>query len=826
MPGAPPAHAGPPPVPGARPGPADPGRSDPDARTWREGGQGPAPFTPPRPAGPPPTPGTRPGAGARHAPADPPTSGTPDGSGFLTWLRAPRPDAAPGVWRLGHRPRPADDPDAAPGRSPYFGALVSLLACLLVWSLFRNGYIPYWRVPLELVTPHDWWTPRFGPAPTAAGVALDLYRLLFLTVIVIWFARLGDWRGAFEHAVAGRGPLARAGAAALCMAVVALLIHGRFLPVYDLAFDHLDYSQDPVTLRNVTDLVYVVIYGLLFLAFAPVGGWFRLPGARRASGTPAAPVQGGTPAAPDDDPAQWPALRHGGAADAADRLAEDARSGLMNDVDFARITRAWQSVRSGPGRLTAFTDTVLRYGAAACAHPSGARDLPARTAPHDLLVGQVRIGAAPDDERNPRSHRGAGYALDPSVLGTSLLAVGPPGSGKTVRLVRPALEFMCLQALAGRAAVVVVGTEGARLAPDEAFDVVVKIGHPDSAYDLDLYGGTGDPDEAAGFLAEALVGDLAAALPGGDSRRAATALAQLLGPFHAAHGRFPSVPELRELLDGTPAALAALRSALEARGAAAQAQLRELDARERQAARAGDAGPLLADRIALLDRPAFAGFFDTTGGSHPFSLRGLEHPLRVRIDLPERGHAEVSRMLARLVLAQFAECAAARRDRSLFACLVLDDASHTVTAESVRGLQRMRSANAGALLTLRTLDDVPEALRGALLGAVGCRAALAGVAAWDGARFAEVWGKEWVDVHDVTNRQIIADEPLTRVLHTVRRLVTGKAVTAESVTVRRVERERWSASELAHAVPAGHAVVSLTAVNGEHAPPVLVDLRA
>ncbi|MEU4092087.1 ATP-binding protein [Streptomyces sp. NPDC026673] len=750
MPGTPPAHAGPPPVPGARPGPADPG--DQDARTWRDGGQGPAPVPPPLPPGPPPhpLPGARPGAAAWHAPAPPAPAAAPDGSGFLAWLRAPRPPAAPGVWRLGHRPRPADDPDAVPGRQLVAGALISFLGGWLLWSLLWNGYLgSYWLWPLLALTPESWRAS--GGNQTAYLWASYLYYAIIGGALLVFFARVGRWAELWRRHIS-------------------------------------------VPLRR----------------------------AREEERTAA----GHEPADPAQDPAAFPALRQGGAADAADRLAEDARSGLMNDVDFARIARAWQSVRSEPGRLTAFTDTVLRYGAAACAHPSGARDLPARAARHDLLAGQVRIGAAPDDERNPRSHRGAGYALDPTVLGTSLLAVGPPGSGKTVRIVRPALESLCLQALAGRAAVVVVGTEGARLAPDDAFDVVVKIGHPDSAYDLDLYGGTTDPDEAAGFLAEALVGDLAAALPGGDSRRAATALAQLLGPFHAAHGRFPSVPELRELLDGTPSALAALRSALTDRGAAAQAQLRELDARERQSARPGDAGPLLADRIALLDRPAFAGFFDTTGGSHPFSLRGLEHPLRVRIDLPERGHAEVSRMLARLVLAQFAECAAARQDRSLFACLVLDDASHTVTAESVRGLQRMRSANAGAVLTLRTLDDVPEALRGTLLGAVGCRAALAGVTAWDGARFAEVWGKEWVDVQDVTNRQIIADEPLTRALHTVRRLVTGKAVTAESVTVRRVERERWSASDLAHGVPAGHAVVSLTAVQGEHAPPVLVDLRA
>ncbi|MGK5730841.1 ATP-binding protein [Streptomyces sp. URMC 124] len=573
---------------------------------------------------------------------------------------------------------------------------------------------------------------------------------------------------------------------------------------------------------------YALCLGVLIFVFGRLGRWpqvwrrYCAPLLARLwddCGALPAAVGGG----PRQDPADWPQLRAAGAHEAAERLAAEARAGLMNDVDHARIERAWQTVRVQPGRLAAFTETVLRHGAGACAHPSGARDLPVRAARHDLVTRQVRIGTAVDDERNPYVHRGAGFALDPRLLGTSLLAVGPPGSGKTDRLIRPVLESLCLQALAGRAAVVAVGAAGAGLAPDEAFDVVVRIGRPDSAYDLDLYGGTDDPDEAAAVLAEGLVGDLTAALPGEGGRRAATVLAQLLGPYRAAHGRFPSVPELRELLDGSPTALASLRAALTDAGQ--EALTRELDARERQAHRPGDAAPMLADRLALLDRPAFARFFDTTDPSRTFSLRALEHPLRVRIDLPERGHAEASRMLARLVLAQFTECAVARGDRSLFACLVLDDATHTVTTEAVRGLARLRSAHAGALLTLRTLDDVPESLRSALLGSVGCRMAFSGITTWDGARFAEVWGKEWVETRDVTDRQVIAHEPLTRVTHVVRRLVTGRAVTAQSVTVRKVERERWSASELAHAVPAGHAVLSVTSVRGNSAPPVLVDLQ-
>lgn len=567
---------------------------------------------------------------------------------------------------------------------------------------------------------------------------------------------------------------------------------------------------------------YVLIAGIIMVGVGRLGRWGEI---WRRYGPPAwrRTPRAEPPPAPEEDPAAWPALRAAGAVDAAERLAADARAGLMRDVDHARIVRAWQGVRTGRHSLATFTGAVLKDGAAACPHPSGARDLPVRQARHDLLTGQVRLGTTADDPRNPYAYRGAGLALGTDLLGTSLLVVGPAGSGKTGGVVRPVAESLCLQALAGRTAVVVVGAAGAGLGPSDAYDVVIRIGSPDSVYDLDLYGGTTDPDEAAAVLAEALVGDLADPHPGSDTRRSTTVLAQLLGPFRAVHGRFPSVPELRGLLDGAPAPLATLRQGLQEAGQ--ESLLRELDARERQMGHPGDVGGVLADRVALLDRPAFAGFFDTAGESRPFTLKALDHPVRVRVDLPERGHADASRMLARLVLAQFAASVTVREDRSLFACLVLDDATGVITPESVRGIQRLRSANAGVLLTLRTLDDVPRPLRGPLLGATGCRMALSGVTPWDGQDFAEVWGKEWTEARDVTDRQIIAESPAGKAVHAVRRAITGKAPTARAVTVRQVERERWSASELAHAVPAGHAVLSLTTVKGEHAPPLLVDLR-
>ncbi|MER5728479.1 ATP/GTP-binding protein [Streptomyces sp. NPDC002138] len=802
-------------------GTPDPG----PARAGLGPGQVPRPAGPPpplpkglplRPAGapsPPPVPGYAPApAGAHPAPGAP-------ASPFTAWLRVPRPVAEPGVWRYGHVPvvpRPAGS-----DRQLLTRVVIAFLVFFVCWQAFLDGKLPFLGAPLYYFTPDSWWTHGLVAAPVdhRGQAALELYELLATVGLFLGFARIGGWRTAFDRLIADRGPWYRALGAAAGAAVVVALIENQVLPVYPLAFAHLPYAElGEAGASIVTYVLYAVIYLPVILVFGRLGDWPGL--AQSVLAGPAAPSREPLPTVPGgpDDPAAWPQLRAAGLAEAADRLAAEAAAGRMNDVDHVRIRRAWDSVLVDPARRTAFARAVRDKGAAACGHPSGARDLPARTADHDLTVGQVRLGGVTGVEPNPHERRGTGLALDPTVLGTSVLAVGPSGAGKTTRLVRPVVESLALQALAGQAALIAVTAAGSPLGSDAAYDIVVRPGDPASVHDLDLYGGTTDPDEAAQLLAEAFVGDL----PGLDVRRCATALAQLIGPFRAAYDRFPTVPELRELLDAVPATTDALRGTLADAGR--QDMLRELDARTRQHGAHGDPGPALTDRVALLDRPAFHGFFDTTGAGRPFSLRALEHPVRVRVDLPERGHAEASRLLARLLLAQFTAAAAARADRSLFAFLAFDDASHTLTPGTVRGIQRLRSANAGVLLTLRTLDDVPEQLRTPLLGAVGCRMAFSGVTTWDGKWFADAWGTELVETRDVTSRTVYADQPMTRFINTVRKLITGKAVTTDAVTVRQVERERWSASALANTVPPGHAVLSLTSVDGERAAPLLVSL--
>ncbi|MFJ3220737.1 ATP-binding protein [Kitasatospora sp. NPDC086801] len=652
-----------------------------------------------------------------------------------TWATAPRPEAEPGVYRLGYRPI---DPERAEAAKVAAWPLLlrAGLNAVVGWFAFLYGT----QLVLRLIVLTVWVKNPTDTEVTVVGVSVNL---LVAALVIKLFGRMGRWPEVWRRYAA---------------------------PLLSRAVTQEQPAEEDV-------------------AAAPV--------VRRL------------------DP--WDGLRQGGAAEAAGRLEREA----VGDVDYVRIQRAWESAQADPAFVPAFVEQVAARGGAAFAHPSESRELADRGERHDLLLGQVCLGTAQDVPKNPLSHRAAGFALDPAVLGTSLLAVGPAGTGKTARLARPVAEALCLQALAGTACVVVVGAADADLGPDAWYDVVIAPGDPASVYGLDLYGAAQDPDEAAARLAEALLPDELTAR----AENARTALQQVVGPFHAAYGRYPGVRELRALLAGEPDVLAALVKALGVAGRLAVYE-RDLEHRERQRGRADDPGALLADRLALLDRPAFEGAFATDGtGRPPFAMRVLDHPLRVRVKLPERSHPEAARMLSRLVVGQFVQAAGARTDRSLFAGLVVDDASAALDATAVRGVQRMRGVNAGAVLLLRTLVDLPEALRAPLFGAVGCRMAFPGIAPWDGRLFSEAWGTHLVQETAVTHTPDTSGGVVRRAGRLGRRALSGTAAQTESVTTRDVERLRWSPSDLAHALPAGYAVVSLTAVSGEQVPPLLVDLR-
>jgi hypothetical protein len=818
------------------------------ARGAREGREGAQPV--PRPGDVPPMPRRSPEAAPEKAPPPP----------LARWLAAPRPPASPGVWRRDHVPKPPEDPDRLGDRELIGGAVLAALLGWLVWWLCRNDFpiFEWWIKPLNWVTPQS-WLPRppgdsgwatveeandYNNAVAARDRAEGIYAALFAVVLACVTGKLGHWDEAWRRyapqpaqrivrVVLDRfwwvGRHRRPLLVLLVGGVVwTACFNGNWTfwlePLYAVVPDSWWKPEDTAQYTVAYNLYYLLYTALLVAVadwagrFRPAWAAFRAELHRRRQGgdggLSAVPPGGSAPAAPPFEVADLDAVGH---PEAAARLAEELREGHLTDLDYARIDRRWQEVRARPTELARFAEEAAASGAAAFPHPSGARGLPVRTAQHDLLTRQVRIGQAPDEERNPYAYRGEEIALDPAVLGTSMLAVGPPGSGKTGRVIRPVTEAMCLQALTGQAAVVAVGTARSALGPDDAFDVILRVGDPDAPYLLDPYGGATDTDEAARLLAEALVG-------GGrvEPGEAAAVLVQFIGPYHAAYRRLPGVPELRAMLDGAPAILATLREDLRLAGAFDQE--RELDARARQAERPDDLGPHLADLLALLDRAGFSGGEGARRGQ-PFSLdSALAHPMRVRVDLPPTGHTEAGRIITRLLLAQFTAAATTRSDRSRFVCLILDDATSAVTRGTVRGLTQLRPNNAGAVLALRTLDDVPKELRAGLLGAVGCRMAFSGITTWDAEHFARAWGTAWTEDTDVTRTPDRTGGSVKRLVRVVRRLFTGRDTTTESVTVRRVERERWSSSELAHRVPPRHAVLSVTRVNGEPGPPVLVRL--
>lgn len=716
----------------------------------------------------------RPGGAARPYPPRPrageagPGAGLPVGGGgfdLVGWLSAERHEGAPGVYRLGpaaRTRREQEDQDAEiVGWKLLLRAGLNLLVAWIVFNLLEG--------------PLAWVLGAFGlsvyDSIQKGDYSLyDLVTVLYYGPValgVAWvFGRMGRWPLVWRRYLR---PWVRRGAAA----------------------------------------------------------WRGRAAARQAVvGAPTAARAGAAPseAPPLVDP--WWAFRRLAAPGALALLDRETAAGRVNDVDHQRLNRALDCVREYPENLAALLEAVRDHGAAACAHPSGARELVGRSARHDLLLGQVRLGSAEDVPKNPAAYRGVDLALDPSLLGTSLLAVGPAGTGKTARLARPLAESLSLQALAGTAVLVVVGAADADLGPDGWYDVVIAPGDPRSRYGLDLYGGARRLEEAVARLADALLPEELA--PRAETAR--QALQQVVGPFAAGYGRNPGLRELCLLLRGEPAVWTDLRERLSSTGLLAEHQY-ELAQRERMHGQMDDPGALLADRLSLLDRPVFTGCFNAGDGADGaeslplFAMHALDHPLRVRVALPEHSYPEAARILARLAVGQFLYAASTRQDRSLFAGLIVDDASSVIDANSVRSLQRLRGAHAGAALLLRTLTDLPENLRTPLFGAVGGRMAFPGIAPWDGKLFAETWGTVWVDERDITRAPDTSGGFLKRGLRGVRTVLAGERAQTESVTTRRVERRRWSASDLAQVLPGGHAVVSLTSVDGQPVPPLLVDLR-
>ncbi|TDO44570.1 type IV secretion system coupling TraD/TrwB family protein [Kribbella sp. VKM Ac-2527] len=524
---------------------------------------------------------------------------------------------------------------------------------------------------------------------------------------------------------------------------------------------------------------------------------------------------GGTQPAQQPRAQPWESIRasHPELADQLDDLAQAADFG---DVDRARIAFALRQSGANPGQLDRLAEAIGRDRSGALVHPSQQRNLPGtRFARHNLLAGQVRLGEVVLDHRSEIDITGD-FGIDLDVLRTSMLVIGPPGSGKTRGIATPIVEHLSLAALTGQASMVVVDPKSTDFAYDGWFDVTIDPLKPSCGFSL--FGGSRTADVAADRLASALLPPQVSDDKAYFIDASKNALYACLAPFETAFERWPTVPELLGLLRAEHASIDRVKERL--KGAGAKEMKALLDTRRAQTQRTTDPAASLVERFALLDRPALRKLLDHPGPT--FQMRDLNRPVRVRVALPEAEYPDASRILARLVVSQFVQItSSSETDRSIFKALVIDEAGRFVDDYVARGVQKLRSNNAGMVLLSQTMSDFPIEVRATVFGSTGCKAVFGGIDPQDADVFSRWFGDQYV------NQTTINRSASSGTNYNSFGMPDGRSQSETSgFSVRRIERARWTVSDIITGVPSGHALVSLARSNGVRVGPVLVNLRA
>jgi type IV secretory pathway TraG/TraD family ATPase VirD4 len=427
----------------------------------------------------------------------------------------------------------------------------------------------------------------------------------------------------------------------------------------------------------------------------------------------------------------------------------------------------------------------------------------------------VRLGEVVPDHRSDFEITGD-FGIDLDVLRTSMLVIGPPGSGKTRGIATPIVEHLSLAALAGKASMVVVDPKSTDFAYDGWFDVTIDPLNPTCGFSL--FGGSRTADVAADRLASALLPPQVSDDKAYFIDASKNALYACLAPFEAAYERWPTVPELLGLLRAEQSSIDRVKERLKGPGSKEMKAL--LDTRKNQTQRTADPAASLVERFALLDRPALRRLLDHPGPT--FQMRDLSRPVRVRVALPEAEYPDASRILARLVVSQFVQItSSSETDRSIFKALVIDEAGRFVDDYVARGVQKLRSNNAGLVLLSQTMSDFPIEVRATIFGSTGCKAVFGGIDPQDADVFSRWFGDQYV-TETTINRSA-----QTGTQYNQFGMPDGRSQSQTSgFSVRRIERARWTVSDIITGVSAGHALVSLARSNGARVGPVLVNLRA
>ncbi|MFI8525171.1 TraM recognition domain-containing protein [Promicromonospora sukumoe] len=420
---------------------------------------------------------------------------------------------------------------------------------------------------------------------------------------------------------------------------------------------------------------------------------------------------------------EWPWLLE--APEAAAALSALSHDPALADHDAVRIEIAGGNATTDVALRERFVTEIVELGAGAVVHPSGLRNLPG-----------ARVGV--QDLGSRAVHFAGPIALSHEMMRTSMLVVGPPGSGKTHSVARPVVENLALSALTGSASVVVIDPKGDDFERAGWFDVTIDPLNP--THGLSLFGGTSNPDIAADRLASALIPPNMSDDKAYFADASKNALYDCLAPFRAAFDRWPTVRELLRLLRAEQQATDQVKARLKGLDGAREWRER-LDSRIRQSRGGHDPAASLVERFSRLDRPALRAVLDHES---PFEMNDINTPVRVRIALPEAEYPEASAIIARLVVSQFVQTASsARSNPRIFKGLVIDEAGRYVNEYVARGVQRLRSKNAGIVMLTQSLSDFPHELQNTIFGSTGCKAVFGGVDPDTAEQFSRWFGDQW-----------------------------------------------------------------------------------
>lgn len=439
---------------------------------------------------------------------------------------------------------------------------------------------------------------------------------------------------------------------------------------------------------------------------------------------------------------------------------------------------------------------------------------------------QVRLGhIVPDQRSDPRVN--GSFALDPHVLRTSMLIIGPPGSGKTTTVGRPLVEHFGLVSLEEKGSTVVIDPKGEDYTGDGWFDEEIDMLHPRVGFDL--YGGSNDPGLAADQLASTILPTGVSADKEFFDHAARNALAFCLEPFHLAYGRLPTIPELLAVLTFDRETIERINTNLKGKPNASQAR-GLLKRRETQMTRTKqDPAASAIEALTLLDRPVFRNLFEHKG--RRFAMSQINQPTRVRVILAEAEYPDASKLFARLVIAQFltATSSATTTNKEIFKILIFDEAGDKVTEKLTRAIRIVRSYNAGVVLAAQSLHDFPRELWKSIFASTGCKLVFGNGDPDDAEYFSRRFGDRIVPEYTISHSQSegVSYGPLSRIFGFFSAFFSGNfsKSTNRGVSVKLTTKRRWSESDVINGLNAGECLAVVASYDGRSIGPIRVDLR-